>query len=240
MRENKEYKPLGTKISKEAWQRLHVLASKKGMSIYEMIQMVCDTLLRYMDDQHNLTPEMEKAMAIFEHMEGWSQAFNLADPTMQSEIGEATYYLQDAEGKKRGVRAVHVTKPFMEAGRTETMNLQQILERTIELLMPERYRRLCALAEEKDCSGLLELLDTLIDLHAADSDTEELRQQFEDCNRHEYGKPIEYGKRTRQTKRRNIETMTSGSRQDGNTHDDAPEEVDMYERMGFQPHGGEW
>ena len=62
------------------------LSEKKGLSIYELLQMMCDTALRYMDESHNLTPEMEKAMSIFEHMEGWKNALNLADPTVKKKI----------------------------------------------------------------------------------------------------------------------------------------------------------
>ena len=206
MQDNDKYQVLNTKVSPEAWERLHRLARKKNMSVYELIQMVCDTLLRYMDDRHNLSESMERIMAVFEHAEGWSEAFNLADPSVRREVGEATYFLQDADGKKRGVRCVHVTKPYF-GERTETCNLQDIIDRTLMLITPERYARLHHLKEEMDCGSLLELIDVLIDLHAGDSDVKELREQFEDCNRSDYGKKIEYGQRTRQTKRKDIETM---------------------------------
>lgn len=207
MQDNNKFQVLGTKVSPEAWTRLNILARKRGMTIYELVQMVCDTLLRYMDDRHNLTPEMEKAMAIFDHMEGWTKAFNLTDPTVQREVGEAIYFFQEPKGKRKGVRAVHVTKPFMNQGRSESANVQYILEHTIELLMPERYRRLRALAVDKDCNSLLELLDMLIDLHSQDNDLTELRQQFEDCNRSDFGKAITYGQRTRRVKHHDVDEM---------------------------------
>lgn len=239
MQDNNKYQVLGTKVSPESWHRLNALAKKKNMTIYELIQMVCDTLLRYMDDRHNLTPEMEKAMAVFEHMEGWSGAFNLADPAVQREVGEATYFLQDKEGKKHGVRAVHVTKPYF-GERTETYNLQEIIEQTICMLTPERYMRLRRLAVEKDCESILELFDVLIDYHSDDSDTSEYRKQFEDCNRHEYGKPVEYGQRTKQHKHISIESYEQSLqfKQDDNHEGLTSEE--MKDRMGFQPHGGTW
>jgi hypothetical protein len=205
MQHNDKYQVLGTKVSPEAWQRLNVLANKKNMSVYELIQMVCDTLLRYMDDRHNLSESMERIMAVFEHAEGWSEAFNLADPSVRREVGEATYFLQDSDGKKRGVRCVHVGKPYF-GKRTETCNLQDIIDRTLMLITPERYARLHRLKEEMDCGSLLELIDVLIDLHAGDSDVKELREQFEDCNRHEYGKPVLYGQRTKQHKHISIES----------------------------------
>jgi predicted DNA-binding ribbon-helix-helix protein len=76
------YQTVATKISNMAYERLNKIARKKGLTIYELIQMVCDTLIRYMDDRHNLSEEMERAMSIFEHLTGWADALNLADPTV--------------------------------------------------------------------------------------------------------------------------------------------------------------
>ena len=146
-----------------------------------------DTAIRYMSDRHNLTPESENIMAIFEHMTGWKDALNLADPTGQKVIGEATYYTFDPEGKRHGCRAVHVTKPFF-GNWDETNNVQQILERTICLLFPELYKRLRMVAVDMDCSSILELLQRMVNDHAREEDMQQLRAEFEDANRSEWGK----------------------------------------------------
>ena len=178
---------MSTKVSPQTYARVVRRAKMKGMSEYTLVQMVIDTLVRYMDDRHNLTPEMEQAMAIFEHMEGWRDAMNHADPTTRRIIGEAIYFLFDEDGKKKGCRAVHVMKPFF-GNWSEDMNIQHILERCICLMMPERYRRLRQLAVDMDCSSLLELFDKLIDRHAKDSDVATFRELFEDAERSEWGK----------------------------------------------------
>lgn len=187
MEDEKKYIKKQTKVHPFIHHRLEKIAKKKGISVYEMLQMVCDTLTRYMDDRHNLTPEMEKAMSIFEHMEGWANALNLADPTVQKIIGEATYFFYDPEGKKKGCRAIHVTKPFF-GNWEQNFNIQEILERTICLLMPERYSRLRKLAVDKECSSIVELIDTLIDEHSQDEDVKFFREAFEDAERSDYGK----------------------------------------------------
>ena len=187
MEDEKKYIKKQTKVHPFIHHRLEKIAKKKGISVYEMLQMVCDTLARYMDDRHNLTPEMEKAMSIFEHMEGWANALNLADPTVQKIIGEATYFFYDPEGKKKGCRAIHVTKPFF-GNWEQNINIQEILERTICLLMPERYSRLRKLAVDKECSSIVELIDTLIDEHSQDEDVKFFREAFEDAERSDYGK----------------------------------------------------
>ena len=187
MEDEKKYIKKQTKVHPFIHHRLEKIAKKKGISVYEMLQMVCDTLARYTDDRHNLTPEMEKAMSIFEHMEGWANALNLADPTVQKIIGEATYFVYDPEGKKKGCRAIHVTKPFF-GNWEQNINIQEILERTICLLMPERYSRLRKLAVDKECSSIVELIDTLIDEHSQDEDVKFFREAFEDAERSDYGK----------------------------------------------------
>ena len=132
---------LATKVSRHAAEQLARIAKKKDMTIYELIQMVCDTLIRYMDDRHNLSEEMERAMSIFEHMVGWADALNLADPTVHREVCQAVYIFQDADGQKRGFRAKMVDKPFCGIW-TETSNVMDIFERIFNICMPELYMKL--------------------------------------------------------------------------------------------------
>jgi len=202
-----EYESIATKVVPYVKRRINRICEKRGMKAYRMLQMMCDCVVRYMDDRHNLTPEMEKVMSIFEHMDGWKDCFNLADPTVKKEVTEAIYVLTDPTGKRKGQRCILVRKPFMGVW-DQTENVQQILERAIELLSPERYRRLRHLAIDMECNSILELLDTLIDAHTIEQLNADMRRDFEDCNRHDYGKPIEYGQRTKQKKHRTPDAMT--------------------------------
>ena len=183
-----EFEAAGTKISAEALRRIDAISEKKGISRYALIQMMCDVIIRYMDDRHNLTPLIERLMTIFEHLNGWQKAFNLADYTAQPEIIEAIYFFTDEQ--KRGVRAVHVERPWLEGTDqwTQTYNLQQIFDRFLELLMPERYHRLMMLGRENNCASILELIDYLLDEHSKDAELALLRMEFEDAARSDFGK----------------------------------------------------
>lgn len=189
--DNQLFESVGSKISIPSHRRIKAVCRKLGLSKYELLQMMCDTIIRYMDDAHNLTPEMERAMMIFEHLTGWRDAFNLCDYTSEAEITEAVYFLRDRI--KKGSRAVLVERPILTG--TDWMqdfNVMHIFERVISNLMPERYMRLRQLAIDNDCTNLLQLIDTLIDEHAKDADIAEVRRGFEDANRSEYGrKPTE-------------------------------------------------
>jgi hypothetical protein len=132
------------------------------MSKYKLLQMVCDTLIRYCDDRYNLTEEMERAMSIFEHMVGWADALNLADPTVQKEIAQAVYIFQDTNGEKKGFRAVMVDKPFMGQW-AEDQNVMHIFERIFNICMPDLYMKLFRARILLGCNNVSEVINLLAD-----------------------------------------------------------------------------
>lgn len=182
--ENK-WRVTASKISDFADARLDVLCKKKGLTRYELIQMIVDTLIRYMDDQHNLSYEMEQAMSIFEHLAGWKEAFNLADYTTEWEVQDAIYFIGNP--KKKGIRACFVSKPFMGLW-TQNFNVQQIVEQFLNYISPERYKRMRQIAFDEGCSSLLEFFDRIIDIFSSNADLKSLRQPFEDNDRSDYGR----------------------------------------------------
>ena len=201
-----KYKVLGTKTSQEFYVIFRQICHKKKLKIYQAVQMMVDAFVRYTDDRNNLSENMERLMSIFEHMEGWADALNLADPTVKKVVGEAIYFLFDEDGKKKGARGVHVVKPFF-GNWTEDANIQHIIERVFCLLIPERYRRLRLLAAELGCSSQIELLDYFIDHFSKESDVQELRRIFEDADRAENGRPQTFGQRTRRKKHMSPDDM---------------------------------
>lgn len=185
-----------TKLSRHAAEQLERIARRKGMSKYKLLQMVCDTLIRYCDDRYNLTEEMERAMSIFEHMVGWADAMNLADPTLNAEIAQAVYILQDADGKNRGFRAKMVSKPFMGIWE-ETSNVQQIFERIFNICLPELYMKLFRAKILLECNSVTEVINLLCDAEVIARMDDENRREFESTTRTDSGKAYQYGARTK-------------------------------------------
>ena len=182
------YVTVATKITHAALKQLKRLCAAKNLSLYEMQQMSLWSFIRYMSSEHNLSAEMEELMSVFEHMDGWANAFNMADPDAQMSISEATYFLTAKD--KNGTCAVHVHRPYF-GDWSQDYNIQHIFERTLELLLPERYKRLRLLAGDMGCQSLLNFMDKLIDEHSKDADLAEIRRTFEDADRSEYGrKPV--------------------------------------------------
>ena len=178
-------KIVGTKLSIPAWRRFKRALDKVGITAYSAFQNFADVFVRYGDDRHNLTPEMESLMSTFEHCEGWDKNFNLADPEADPEIAEATYYLRDKN--KKGVRVVHVELPFF-GNWTQTFNVKQILEKFLCLTFPQLYMRLRELAFLQDCTSILELLINIVNERESEEDKLEFRRAFEDAERSEWGR----------------------------------------------------
>ena len=181
---------LSTKISSWAYAQIMKILKHIGINKYQLLQNMCEVILRFMSDKHNRTPEMEQAMETFENMEGWKDNFNLCDPKAKPGISEATYYLSDfSKNSKKGIRVVHVERPFFGTWK-QTFNLQQIMERFMCLTFPSLYRRLRFIAVVKDCSSILELLMKYVREEEREEDKRELRRPFEDADRGDFGQHV--------------------------------------------------
>ena len=239
--ENDKYVVVATKLSRTAAEKLARIAKAKDMTIYELIQMVCDTLIRYMDDRHNLTEEMEKAMGIFEHMVGWAGALNLADPTVKKEVAQAVYILQDADAQKKGFRAVMVSKPWMGIW-DETANVMQIFERLFNVLMPELYMKLFRARILLECNSVTEVLNTLVDAEVLEHMNAQFRQEFEHAARADNGKTYAYGQNTKSKQHRTPDSLARDQRIKFDDYDKevANSEAGAEEDMGFRPFTCDW
>lgn len=208
--DERSYKEVGTKVSPQTFLLVSKLCVSRGLRIYNLMQMAFECFEKMMSDKHNLTPEMQRLMTVFEGLNGWRNAFSLAEPDVPKLIGEAIYFLYDATGQRHGTRAVHVKRPQQGEwtdrmpgmpGWEEDTNMQHILERLLCLMCPDRYRRLRALAAECGCNSQLELLDYVIDYFAKVQDDEEMARIFSDADRAENGRALRYGDRTRKKQR---------------------------------------
>ena len=208
---DEKYVVLSTKVSRRAAEQLARIAKKKGLTIYELIQMVCDTLIRYMDDRHNLSEEMERAMSIFEHMVGWADALNLADPTVHKEVCQAVYIFQDADGQKKGFRAKMVNKPFCGLW-TEDSNVMHIFERIFNICMPDLYMKLFRARILLGCETVSEVINMLADAEVIMHLNGELRQEFEDAARMDNGKGYGYGQKTKGLQHRTPDSVATDQR----------------------------
>ena len=57
-----DHKLVATKVSIPTWRKFNRVLRKIGMSSYEAVQNFVDVFIRFGDDKHNLTPDMELLM----------------------------------------------------------------------------------------------------------------------------------------------------------------------------------
>lgn len=177
---------LMTRVSPEVGARLLAIKEKYGTSIFHILRMFADCLIRLSDDRHNLSPELMRIIRQFENIPGWRKSICLADDTQEFGITEAIYILR-AKGKE-GHRIVLVERPAMDGdaeGWTSTYNVQRILERFIEVMNPSLYRHLRLLAVELGTDSMLDTIQRIADEFMENPDEVELRLQFESNDWHQ-------------------------------------------------------
>ena len=62
---------LQTKVSSEVYARLESICKKYGYSIFQLLRMLSDCIVRFMDDKHNLSEDLVRIMRMFENIPGW-------------------------------------------------------------------------------------------------------------------------------------------------------------------------
>lgn len=197
---------VSARVTTEAKARLESLCKQQGFNINTMVKMLCECLIRFMDDEHNLSDDLRRIIRMFEDIPGWKKAFSLTDDWGGVEIIEAFYVLR--KRGHEGTRMAHVTRPMLEndeMGWTMTYNTQLQLERFIEVNYPSLYRHLRSLSIELGNESIWDTLNTIVNQYRENPDEEELRLQFgqNDLHKgqsiHETQEQAQIRKRTRNT-----------------------------------------
>ena len=171
---------LQTRVTPEVGAQLLAICNKYGFSVFHALRMLCETLVRFGDDRHNLTEQLIRVIRMFENIPGWSKSICLADDEQEFGIVEAIYILR-APGKD-GYRLVWVERPMMDGdayGWSSDFNVQHILERFIEVMNPSLYRHLRMLAVQLGTESMLDTIQRIADEFMENPDEVELRLQFE-------------------------------------------------------------
>lgn len=188
MDESKYTKQLLTRVTPEVWARLKGLEDQYGISIFNLLRMLADCLVRFMDSDTNLSEDLLRIIRMFEGLPGWRKSICLADGLEDMEIVEAFYVLR--QPRRDGYRLVWVERPVMSGdadGWMMTFNVQRILERFMELINPSLYMHLRRLGVDLGTESMLDTIHTIANLYKANPDEEELRIQFENNNWHKGG-----------------------------------------------------
>lgn len=184
------FQTISTKVTVESFAQLRNICTKYGFTLYDMLQMLCECLIRFMDEKHNLSEDLLRIIRMFERLPGWKNAFRLVEPLDEDvEIVEA-FYVVRRRGRD-GCRVIHVERPTMEGdqdGWSVSCNIQYEFERFVELTNSSLYMHLRHIAVDLGTESLLDCLHTLANLQYENPDEVELRAQFEDNDWHKGNK----------------------------------------------------
>ena len=189
MDESKYTEQLLTRVTPEVWARLKGLEDQYGITIFRLLRMLADCIVRFMDSETNLSEDLLRIIRMFEGLPGWKKSICLADGMEEMEVVEAFYVLR--QPKRSGYRLVWVEKPIMSGdakGWMMTFNVQKILERFIELTNLSLYMHLRSLGVDLGTESRLDTIHTIANLYKPNPDEEELRIQFENNKWHKGGK----------------------------------------------------
>lgn len=175
--EKKDMVPVGTKVSPEAKALFHLTCDDLGISEYDALQMFIDVFIRMRDKKQDTSYELEQLMNLFDP-KAWKDGIRLTDPIADMRIAEAIYFL--TEQGRTGARGVMVQGAYNDMFRTQTFNVQEIVERFVCLLMPNIYRVMRMIGAEMGTNSIYETLCRIVDEYKCDPNAEELRIMFAD------------------------------------------------------------
>ena len=207
-----------------------MIAKAKGMKVYELMQLVCSFLVRFTSDRHNLSEEINQLMILFHSEVGYKDAFNLCNPSAETEIAEEILILQQ-KGKK-GFGAVKIQKPYIGIW-NQTDNALDIAERVLEVCLPGAYWRLRELAKSMGRERVGEALVILADDKHTEIINEQNRREMEGIVVSDNNSTLQYGNKAKQLHHRTPDSLANSKQQTIIFEDDDRKTAD-YEAEGWE------
>lgn len=198
---------LSVKVSQETYDLLNILAEglEHGTNANDLLKMFIHAFIESAKHTGPVSPEMQTLLNMLKIDEGWNRAFNFADPNAQTEIAQVVLILQ--QPGRKGFGLTMIDRPFMGDAR-QTYCVDDILERIAEVSMKGLYKELRQVGVEYETESLRETLtlmaDALIIKHLDEANMSEGPQLG---NFSDFGRAIEYGKRTKRKKHFTPDTM---------------------------------
>ena len=217
--QNKErFEQLGTKIDPAMAEVLNACCDALQVDVYHLLQWFAYVIVKAAAPMHGLDPRIQKLMTLMESDVGWQKAFNQCNPD-RLKIDQVIVILE--QENHRGFGAVLVDSPWMgkvpdmvndldpdRADPQMTENVDDILERVTQVLVPGIYKRIRKMEKRLGTDSLMDTLLTMLDaqefFEAVEGDRSEGPQMGDVADN---GRRLEYGKQTKRKKRFNPDTL---------------------------------
>ena len=182
---------LNTKVPPHIGQLFDLLAEQRGMSSYELLQLLVNGFIATAKHDGPLTPELRLLIDSLKLDVAFNKAFSFANPTAQNEIAQLVLILQQ-QGRK-GFGLMMIDRPFMGEA-TATYCIDQIIERISEVGMGDIYKDLRQVGVELETKSVRETLVLMCDAQKMANLKAMDEQEMPGLdNFHDFGKRIEFG-----------------------------------------------
>lgn len=222
---------LNAKVPPHIGTLFNILARQRGMTSYELLQLLINGFITAAKHEGPLTPELRLLIDSLKLDVAFSKAFNFASPTATAEIAQMILILQ--QPGRKGFGLMMIDRPFM-GDAVVTHCVDTILERVTEVGMADLYKELRQIGVKLDSQSVRETLVRMCDaqlisiLNGEDADEMPGMGNF-----HDFGKQVEYGKRYKRKPRRTPDSLANS--QQRIVFDDSDRELADHEAEG----GGE-
>lgn len=188
------------KVTKDMYDLVNILCEglQHGTNGNDLFRMFIQSFIEAAKHDGPISPDMKHFLNLLKMEPGWHKAFNFADVTAQTEVAQIILILQ--QKGKNGHGLTMIDSPWMGEP-TQTMCVDDILERVIKVSMPTLHKRLKNVGKRLLCNTIRETL-TLLSEYMNDSlDKEEEQSEMPGYGMyHDFGRAIEYGQRTKRVK----------------------------------------
>ena len=223
-----------TKVPTHIKQLLDILAKQRGMSTYELLQLLINGFITAAKASGPLSPQMKMLLEVLQTDTSWKGAFSFTGLSGTTDVEQVILIMRqrDQAGRaKPGFGIAMIDHPFC-GGTTMTLCVDDILERVMKVSMPGLYKKLEKIGGRLCCTSHRETL-TLLSEYMDDSinKEEELSELPGYGEYHEYGKRIEY---ERKYKRKHHKSPDSIDTQQRIVFDDSDRKVADYEAKDWE------
>ena len=202
---------VATKVPPHVAELLNILARMRGMQVYELLQLLVNGFISYAKAESSVPDEFRHLYESLKFDVAYNAAYNFASPTAQQDIAQMVLILQ--QPGRSGFGLMMIDRPYFDTAQA-TVSIPEIVDRLLSLALGfNDYVRLRQLNAGMDSTNTLDTLRTMIDaqtiLNMEESDRAEMPGYG---NYHDYGRAIEYGKRTKQKKHRTPDSLANSHR----------------------------
>ena len=220
------------KIPQAVYDLVNILCEglEHGTNGNDLFKVFIQTFIESAKHDGPVSPEMKTFLNMLKMEPGWHKAFNFTDITARIEVAQVILILQQAG--RHGFGLTMIDKPWMGEP-TQTMCVDDIVERVIKVSMPGLAKRLDAIGEKFCCTSMRETLTLLCEYMSDYLQREEDQAELPGYGEHhDYGKAIEYGKKHKRVPHRTPDSVANA--QQKIIFDDYDREVADYEAKDWE------